>query len=69
MAGISISDLNVTGTELLIDSESYLKELIDLEQVWGGNAVITMIENDGGCSTYVCSDCFSHHPQTFTKIV
>lgn len=31
MAGISISDLNTTGTELFADSKGYLKELIDLE--------------------------------------
>ena len=48
MATIKISDLHTAGSELLLDSESYLNELTNEEGlgVLGGKAAAL----DGGCS-------------------
>lgn len=59
MSNILISDLSPTGSALFADSESYLKELIDLEQIRGGILPTTNQQITDNASTYICSDCMS----------
>jgi len=37
MANITLSELQITGSELFQDSESFLNELTDVESISGGN--------------------------------
>ncbi len=56
MATIKISDLHTAGSELLLDSESYLNELTNEEglSVLGGALAGALVSNfavyDGGCT-------------------
>jgi hypothetical protein len=39
MANIKLSELNATGSELFLDSESFLNELTDFDSISGGEDV------------------------------
>jgi hypothetical protein len=49
MSNISISNLNVTGSDLFCDSESYLHDIIEDEMIIYGGAMTTVVQSTKKC--------------------
>ncbi|WP_019499240.1 hypothetical protein [Pseudanabaena sp. PCC 6802] len=66
MANIDISELNISGSDLFDDTETYLQELSEEELGIQGGIIDGCIPpllptplTTDGMSTYVCSNCIS----------
>ena len=63
MANITLSELHATGSELFIDSESFLNELSDVDSIAGGQVTIAT-----GATVGIGYGYGASNPFTLTKL-